>query len=488
VSRAQARVNEPSCSCAIRTFSRSALGPLCDLCCAVLGTYMMAMSCCCCCGGKSIVDAVEIGSLKPSFPGDASWTTSSWIDSLNIVNAAVAAAMLGDGIGHEDELVTIRRLAGTGNRNSLLKRLKKHRVLETLADGLWPALVALSQQEAATGEMLQSKFVQEGNSFQLSYGGLDEFFGGLEGKVGSPDPRVRHAMKQEHSVRADSFELFTTSNYSMETCAETEWRFVAEPESSNNWPSEGRPALVSGQPCVRSALPLSALEGAMHTKNCSLRASSQTEMILEEAIAGRLYTGPMFMKYNAILRGITSQVPPLVKAFESLCKGNTYTTTLHVINSAVVKLSKLTVATTVYRGIAGGMLPQSFWESNQFGVKGGIEPGFMSTTTDRAVAVAYAGSAGPGKARVCLELRQGMVERGAELDWLSQYPHEREILFAPLAGLEVQDTRVEDDILVVQVRASVNLVSATIEQVVGRRFKLVQECARRPTPLPGTQL
>jgi hypothetical protein len=81
-----------------------------------------------------------------------------------------------------------------------------------------------------------------------------------------------------------------------------------------------------------------------------------------------------------------------------------------------------------------------------------------------------------------------LVERGAELDWLSQYPHEREILFAPLAGLEVQDTRVEDDILVVQVRASVNLVSATIEQVVGRRFKLVQECARRPTPLPGTQL
>ena len=32
---------------------------------------------------------------------------------------------------------------------------------------------------------------------------------------------------------------------------------------------------------------------------------------------------------------------------------NTYTTTLHAINSAIVKLGKLTVATKVYRGISG---------------------------------------------------------------------------------------------------------------------------------------
>ena len=40
------------------------------------------------------------------------------------------------------------------------------------------------------------------------------------------------------------------------------------------------------------------------------------------------------------------------------------------INSAIVKLGKLTVATKVYRGIAGKQLPQQFWQPNNFGVKG----------------------------------------------------------------------------------------------------------------------
>ena len=39
-------------------------------------------------------------------------------------------------------------------------------------------------------------------------------------------------------------------------------------------------------------------------------------------------------------------------------------TTIHVINSAIVKSSKLTKATKVYRGVAGGVLPESFWRPN----------------------------------------------------------------------------------------------------------------------------
>ena len=66
---------------------------------------------------------------------------------------------------------------------------------------------------------------------------------------------------------------------------------------------------------------------------------------------------------------------------------------------------------------------------------------------------------------------------GADLGWLSQYPHEREILFAPLTGLEVQWTRVQDSVLVVGVSLSINLASLTIEQVVGKRKKLVSDAA-----------
>ena len=58
-----------------------------------------------------------------------------------------------------------------------------------------------------------------------------------------------------------------------------------------------------------------------------------------------------------MLRGIDSKVPSLRTLFEELCFGNKYTTTLHAINSAIVKLSKLTKATKVYRGLSGRGLP-----------------------------------------------------------------------------------------------------------------------------------
>ena len=120
-------------------------------------------------------------------------------------------------------------------------------------------------------------------------------------------------------------------------------------------------------------------------------------------------------------------------------------------------------------------------------MRGGIERAFMSTTFDRAAALHYASQ--PGKPAIVFEMQMGMLDRGAELGWLSQarftispellpistelptispelppispelpqltdcaaegparslsqYPHERECLFAPLTSLEVQRTRV----------------------------------------------
>ena len=70
------------------------------------------------------------------------------------------------------------------------------------------------------------------------------------------------------------------------------------------------------------------------------------------------------------------------------------------------------------------------------------------------------------KAGVIFEVQQGMVDRGADIGWLSQYPHEQEICFPPLTGIEVQSTRIEDgSVLVVSVTLSVNN-SMTIEQAV----------------------
>ena len=43
----------------------------------------------------------------------------------------------------------------------------------------------------------------------------------------------------------------------------------------------------------------------------------------------------------------------------------------------------------------------------------------------------YAAGGGEGKMGVVLEVRQGMVNRGADLKWLSQYPHECECALWP---------------------------------------------------------
>jgi hypothetical protein len=49
-------------------------------------------------------------------------------------------------------------------------------------------------------------------------------------------------------------------------------------------------------------------------------------------------------------------------------------------------------------------------------------------------------------------MRQGMVDRGADIGWLSQYPHEMEILFAPLTGLEIHSISVDGSVLVPEIR------------------------------------
>jgi NLR family CARD domain-containing protein 3 len=122
-----------------------------------------------------------------------------------------------------------------------------------------------------------------------------------------------------------------------------------------------------------------------------------------------------FVKYNDTLR----EFGPALAG----CKGNTYVTTTHVVNSAIVKMSKLTMTQKVYRGVAGGLLPESFWRPNEQGVKGGIESAFMSTTFEREVAMAYAAGTG-GKPALVFEMQMGMIDRGAKLGWISQYPHE----------------------------------------------------------------
>ena len=71
-----------------------------------------------------------------------------------------------------------------------------------------------------------------------------------------------------------------------------------------------------------------------------------------------------YVKYNVNLRGFGAALAG--------CKGNRYVTTTHVINSVIVKASKLTKVAKVYRGVTG-VLPDRFCEDDAHGFRGGVE-------------------------------------------------------------------------------------------------------------------
>ena len=72
-------------------------------------------------------------------------------------------------------------------------------------------------------------------------------------------------------------------------------------------------------------------------------------------------------------------------------------------------------------------------------------------------------------------LTPSQVDRGADLSWLSQYPHEREILFSPLMGQQALATRVRGGTLIVEMRLNLNMQSLTLEEVVSKRRKVVRD-------------
>ena len=80
------------------------------------------------------------------------------------------------------------------------------------------------------------------------------------------------------------------------------------------------------------------------------------------------------------------------KLYHALNLDNNYKTTIYMIDSAIMKLSKLTKCDRVYRGMTGGLLPEQFWKSDDQGVRGGIEFAFLSVTRERDVAMTCAAS------------------------------------------------------------------------------------------------
>ena len=136
--------------------------------------------------------------------------------------------------------------------------------------------------------------------------------------------------------------------------------------------------------------------------------------------------------YNLVLRRFPAD------RYEALRSGgNVYTTTLYLLVSCVVCISRetrLPAGAKLYRGLGGDKtLPAFFFKSDGKGRKGMLEWGYMSTTADKAVAVQYCGVREGKPFPTILEIDAGAVDRGADIADLSQYPGQLQTTRPPIS-------------------------------------------------------
>jgi hypothetical protein len=131
----------------------------------------------------------------------------------------------------------------------------------------------------------------------------------------------------------------------------------------------------------------------------------------------------MFQVYNTILRRFP------VKEFQQFQQGgNQFATTIFVLESAVIKISRvmrLPPGLELYRGLGGlAELPGSFYAPDEHGRVGYMEYGFLSTTSHRKTAVEYSGAGEGRPLPMVIQTSASSIDRGACIKDLSQYPGE----------------------------------------------------------------
>ena len=354
-----------------------------------------------------------------------------WVRTLGLEGLLARRLKIGD---FSDGLSGVRSMSIDELRASCLEFCRE---IPTVVEHGWRILQ--TGPKFAAAEEANSKFCSTQGAFTGKFASLELFYQGPEGLIGSPNPNLFEGMHREHCLRSNSRTKFTTPNYNFTTCSDWEWRFVVcpanLPEEGFQYPHtplvkdradwNGRDKADTGEwkGLGRDAVPLEGFLSLPTVQNAGLRQ--------EEVIALRLYTGPLYVLYNAVLRGFPQ---PIVEALG----GNRYETTIFCLCSGITKLSKVSAVPPnrlLYRGLGGMLLPDEFWKGSSTGFRGGVEYGLMSTTTSMATAIEYSGI--DRKRATIFEIQAGRIDVGASLSSVSQYPGEEEFLMQPLSCLEV---------------------------------------------------
>jgi hypothetical protein len=226
-----------------------------------------------------------------------------------------------------------------------------------------PVAVPDSHVSGSTSEVsaLHSKFTQDPNfkGFRGKFGADELFAAGIDGIVGPMDVQYIRAMYNEHCLVSGASQSFTTFEglgCPMETTPTREWLFVVGSAGLDRktWTFDiagAEPVVEEGMMVQgRNAKKLSALLHSPEAKRASLSAA--------EVVGLRLYTGPMYLKYNAVLRGMAG----------ATAGGTSYCNTIHLICSGLCKLIRISeppAGMVLYRGNGGMALPSGFLEPDE---------------------------------------------------------------------------------------------------------------------------
>ena len=101
---------------------------------------------------------------------------------------------------------------------------------------------------------------------------------------------LEDSMQQEHMARDDSSLDFTSSN-GVTTTSATEWEVAIAPQAGREYPD--RREFAQNDPRRRVPQSIELLLPKMEQQNQILKANQHTQMVREELIAAKLYTGPM---------------------------------------------------------------------------------------------------------------------------------------------------------------------------------------------------
>jgi hypothetical protein len=327
----------------------------------------------------------------------------------------------------------------------------------------------LQRSFAAQFELQTQAQVDGGGKFsvlkEMACGFIKDFHAGLSDRVGMPHLNFKREMMREHCERAGCNVEFTSGNYKITTMPKHEWLYIAGDDKGQRVPCP-----AENMEHGRRIAPLDEL--------MQLPLAVRAELEEVEVLALILYTGPMFQVYNVILRRCPEDKYKLFKE-----GGNTFATTIFVLVSAVTKVAKCTriaEGTLLYRGLGGLMdLPRHFFNADENGASGFVDWGFMSTSSDRDVALEYSGMKQRRPKAMVMVIEATSVDKGADISEFSQYPGEKEFLWVPCSFVQRAQPgagRVEvvDGGLVtfVPVRVNLNLKSETVKELKEKKKRL----------------